>query len=243
MPNGPPRTTKSPRTPPLTAVRSEALNDAPMMTANAPTLAAIVNERALFDVRRGLRAAFSWANCPVTPKRRGSGAETTLPRTFANHGPANAAPASTIAAPMPAVLSDGSLAPRTSKKIPSAMKTKPAADLFADERASISASRNARNGAKRVARNAGTMAAINVVATPRTKPTDNVCTRRTVGPGGIMIPRPDSPARSPMAIATPAPIPSPDATMPTATASPRTTPPTWRGRAPRVRRRASSRVR
>ena len=178
-------TTQSLRTELSTDALIDALVDAANTVMNATRPTPIISADAVAALRRGLRAAFSRATVPAIPRRRGSGAPSTLVNGRASTGPSTATPTNTSSAPRPT----GAIAPPDR---PMAMNAAPTTVTTVPMTArrtevpvrSTDTSRMAAIGATLAARRAGMYAASTVTTVPTTIEITIVLELTTVPPAG-----------------------------------------------------------
>ena len=260
---GPPRRprARSARTRPRTGARtrpsrrsgarraSVALTDDPKIATTATIAMPTMSAAAVDAVRRGLRAAFSWASRPDIPRNRAGNHPRTRPTARPTSGLSIATPMKTSAAPTPTAAATPPGNQSTPPKRPSTTSTTPTTanapptPIAAPPGARRAArrSRSAAIGETRAARRAGATAETNVITVPTTSETtivrgrDDRRARRQVEPD-----RAASAAWSPMATRIPRTSPRIDDSSPTTKASIATEPVTCR---PKRRAPASDRAR
>ena len=243
-----PLTTKSALNPRLISDLTDRVAEAANTVMNTTSVTPITTADAVAEVRRGLRAAFSVARRPVTPRKRGSGSPRMRMVRPARTGPTTRKPTIRSPAPPP-TRGRASVSPacRHAADRPQAPMARPTAPAMIRPRdrseRSTAMSRRAASGGTRVARIAGRSDARRVTATPISRDSAIAVGRTTSVALGSGAPDAPSAASTPRARSTPAPTPSTAATSPTTTASSSTEPSTWARLAPRARSSASSLVR
>ena len=227
----------------------EALIEAAKMLTKDTRASPIIRAAAVEAVRRGLRMAFWRARVPGSRKARANGQPMTRARGRAISGLRMATPKKTTTAPeatLTSRLPSERNRPASSRATPTAVTSTPRTirRLRKPVGAKAVSGWRAATGGTRVAFSAGSSAASTVTTRPTTSDTITVRGRNWMPVAGMSAPRNVlSRARRPLAISTPRPRPTSEATRATMNDSTSTEVITWRRLAPRQRSRASSRVR